>query len=183
MWVVLQPLLGMITGLFGTGITEYFNLKKQKLDLEIRKVEMAHEITLSNMESARVEKLAGMELEKELSVSADALQAASYKTDKSLLMPGMVFTKNQQWMIVLAEVFNRLVRPSSTVFYQLSSTGMFVFFGVMLFKFNDKLLTDVEFIRGSFIMLVDTTLYLASTCTTWYFGIRGVSAARKAGSK
>lgn len=177
---LLQLVLGFITGLLGTATTEYFNYKNKKLDKEIRQMEMQHELVLSDRETARVTKLAEMEVEKELQVSADELQAMSYKNDVAIKIEGMKLSTGQKWMVVFAEVLNRLVRPVSTAWYQVLSLVLWCWFAWMLHEYHDQLLSDTEFFRSSFVMLVDTTLYLATTCTTWFFGVRGVGSGRRA---
>jgi len=115
----LIPLLGGLTGLIGSVVDKFAEAKKAKADLLILKENNRYSEALADKEYARLVKISEIDIEK-LTISTDAaLQDKSYEVFTApMVSSGTKLTGWRLSLAVVTDAFNNLVRPGSTVFYQ-----------------------------------------------------------------
>jgi hypothetical protein len=119
---------------FGTVLGGIFAILNKKTDLELKKMDYAHDLALrdKDIETAKAEAAGRKEV---AIVEGDAAfdvarmnsmaiaQAADHVTASEILAAGSL-----GWMYVLADVFNKLIRPTATVIL----TGMAIYINYLL---------------------------------------------------
>lgn len=172
---------GGATGLLGAAfghITDYYKaklaakqeaarlenqLERRKLDLQRAQMEIDGALRVSQTEGETAQRLAAW---KGLSDSYDS-DAARYATGDP--------AKSSGWFI-LVDVVRGLTRPGVTWYMAALVTYMFVRFvqlvgGLEQAVSHEQMLAIVS-------QIVNSVLYIATTCTLWWFGVRGKSPGR-----
>ena len=158
---LLALLTGGATGLLGTAITagvDYFQAKQRHAqEIELRRLD--HEIALA--EAASVERQVAIEAEAESEKAAWEALKASYQEARQRWSSG-----ESAW-IVFVDVVRGLTRPALTWAF-LALTGIIYF----------TLAAGDAAMRGR---IVETVLYLTTTCVLWWFGGRQLAKRAEAG--
>ena len=168
---------GLLGAVFGH-ITDYFKaklaaqqeaarlanqLEQRKLDLQQTQMEIDGRLKVAQTEAEPAQQLAAF---KALSDSYNS-DAARYATGDQ--------AKNSPWFIFV-DVARGLTRPGVTWYMAALVTYMFVRF-VHLAGGLDQAMSHDQLI-GIIGQIVNTVLYIATTCTLWWFGSRGKSPGR-----
>ena len=172
MWqLILGPILGTVGGLFN----RWLDLKGEKQKAEEREKERGHELAVMDKEYALAERKATLEASiRESEADARAFEASYQFANERLLPDGTKLTPGQRWLALGVDAFTRLIRPTSTVWYQLALAGVFVWSALELRRRGmdalsaEQLGTLVSEIVYSIVAIAETTLF-------WWFGIRGTS--------
>lgn len=172
MW---QLILGPILGLVGSTTQSYFDLKKSRLESEERNKDRIHQKEMLRLESELNIKEISVEQKFELDKIDAKTFSDSYKfgTD-NLIKDDSKLTNGQRWWFVLIEVFTRLIRPSSTTFYQVVNVGFCIYFGYLLNKFGTTVFTENN-IAELFKEMIYSMIGLGETTLLWWYGARGLS--------
>lgn len=184
-------LSGGATGLLGVLLQRFFDLKKQKNDIELLKVNNQHALDMADKsieqtkaEWASREKIADTEAaaaieksKREAMARADevagAIQESSYRADKSTYLTGAVLkskSKVVMWSMALVDAFRGLIRPALTGYLVVITHMMYLRLTDMLAAKGAEL--PVGVIQELITQVVATLLYLATVSVVWWFGTR-----------
>ena len=171
---VSSVLSGGATGLLGVVAQRYADYKNRELDIQLQAQQHLHELAMRDKDAAMLDKewagkiqIAETEARSAVDKSdADAF-AGSYALEPQRYSTG-TFSKGQQWMLVLLDVFRGSVRPALTV-YLCALTTMIYIQSRALLAAEDLSTADA---LGITQLIVGTILYLTTTVTLWWFGTR-----------
>ena len=156
---IIGILTGGATGLLGTLITfgvDFFKRKQEhKHEIELRRVDLE----ISRAESESAERIAAAEAESEESGRAWRALEASYRASTTRWSRG-----DSKWL-VLVDVIRGLTRPALT--------WGFVFLTGCIYFFLSEIDGPIR------VRIIETVLYLTTTCVTWWFGARQVAKVAK----
>lgn len=173
--LILGPILGTVGGLF----TKWLDLKAEKQKAAERDKERAHELTVMDREYTLAEKKLKIESDLKMDEQDAAAFGESYKIFTDKLTPDGAKLKGKQLSFALfIDGFNRLVRPASTVYYQLGVAVLFSWSAWELHLRGVDALTTEQF-GGIVTDIIYSIIAMAETTLFWWFGIRG-SSPRKA---
>ena len=154
---ILAILTGGATGIAGTLVsagTEYFKEKQQHAhEIELRRVEME----MMSTEAQSAERIAAIERESEQMRAEHAALEASYRAATTRMSTG-----DSRWLVAV-DVIRGLTRPVLTLL-------LVTLVGVIYFTLSPE--------HGLEGQIIDTVLYLATTCVLWWFGARHVGRRR-----
>lgn len=168
------PLLGGITGLVGVGVTKYFAHKEAKLASAEKALDRKHDLDVMQFEAKTAADMQTAEQNAIVERADIDLRKVSMQSDAPLLKFADGLSNAQRWLVVLADVFCRFVRPTSTIYFQLLTTGLGVWCAMLLNDIGASLSDGIN-PMSLMIRIVDMILYLTCTSTTWWFGVRGMS--------
>ncbi|MCY3878045.1 MAG: hypothetical protein OXF74_02560 [Rhodobacteraceae bacterium] len=151
-------LLGTGTGVLGTLMsfgTDFFKTRQRHAQsLELRRIDLE----IAQAEAAGAERRAAIDLEADTVQAENEALIASYRQEAARLSrPG------EGGAMLAVDVFRGLMRPGMTLLF-LVLTGAVYF----------KLSADFDFLDLR-ERIIDTILYLTTTCTIWWFGGRQVA--------
>jgi len=181
----LTPIIGGITGLWGSKIEKKHELEKARVDLDILKENNRLQESLADKEYNRLVKVSEIEQEKlDTLTSADTLKA-SYEVFSSPMVPeGTKLTGGKLWIALLVDTFNNLIRPFSTMYYQLLLGCLMGYTIYYLNTYASSMFTTEatkEHLILMFFAILDMILFQASMSLGWWFGNRGMSTRGKKG--
>lgn len=155
-------LVGSIATRIGDYFTKEQELKKTKIDHE-------HEIVLRNIDRKMMQleyegrnKLAVTEGEMAAEVEAAKAFQVSFSTEPKMYSNQSSLTPNQNWLLVVLDFVRGFIRPGITL-YSLIFVTVLYFLGS-----PDEKATITEH-----------AIFLSSTCTMWWFGIRSKGSSKK----
>lgn len=169
---------GGITGLAGTVIQSVYTYKSKQLDIDLEKTKAANEIVERKLDAeimaqewAAKTQVATITAQSETDKADAAALAASYNepaqySEKTLL------THAQNWVMVFLDALRAIIRPGLTIYLCAVTT--------MIYIQTRSLITGNP--TDSFALLeklVDTILYLTTTCILWWFGSRNKTKGAK----
>lgn len=172
MWqLILGPILGTVGGLFN----RWIDLKGEKQKADEREKERSHELAVMDKEYAIAERRATLEASiRESEADARAFEASYQFANDRLLPEGSKLSPAQRWLALGVDAFSRLIRPMSTVWYQLALGGVFVWSALELRQRGLEALSAEQF--GALVSeIIYSIVALAETTLLWWFGIRGTS--------
>lgn len=160
-------LSGGATGLLGIGIQRFFDHKAKKLELELNNQKFAHEINLRKVDAEiMAQEWAGRFKVAEVEGDAKAFDTALTSEPKRYY-EGTDLTPKQKWLMVGLDFIRGIVRPGLTLY--LCAITTIVYFqaaevmGNSILPFQAYDLVD---------KIVQTVLYLTTTCVLFWFGAR-----------
>ena len=172
---VLGVLGGGVTGLFGVVAQRYFDLKKLDKDLEAQRDRNAHEIAKMEAEGRLMEKeyaartqIALSEAEGKAAVADASTLAASFDTEPKRYSDPTRADKTQNWLLVILDFIRGLVRPGLTMYLCAVTTLIYIDAHLSLQGKNVSPEQAMEVMK----LVIETVLYLTTTCTAWWFGTR-----------
>lgn len=182
-WTALSPILGGITGLLGSFVEKRHEVAKAKIDLEVLKENNRLAKSLADKEYARLVKISEIEVEKmTLTTEAESLQK-SYEIFTSAMVPeGTKLTGGKLWLALLVDTFNNLIRPFSTMYYQILLGGLMTYTLYYLNTYAPEMLSTPDLklqLLAILFAIIDMILFLASMSLGWWFGNRGMSLRGK----
>lgn len=167
---------GGLTGLLGTVISKVADFKTKKLEMEMAVQQAAHDVEMAKVRMQEIAAKGAIDTKIE-QVKADAVtNAADAATLKAaveaeasvgrLSEPAKV-TSKQEWIFVIIDAIRAMVRPGLTIYLCLITTMMYLqarklMGGAMLPEQAAGILTEI----------VNTVLYLTTTCVLFWFGTR-----------
>lgn len=160
---------GGVTGLLGAVITKYSEYKTKQLDIERTKLQHLHEAAMKELDAAIMEKefasrvrVAEIEGESAIEISADDAFAKSYDVEpQRYSSPKSTIAQN--WALVVLDFIRGFVRPGLTIYLCVVVTLMY------MQARHSAMTTEIA------MKIVETVLYLSTTCVLWWFGIRSRS--------
>ncbi len=162
---LLSILTGGATGLLGTAVsffTSYVQAKQRHTqEMDLRRLDLE----ISRAEAASAERVAAIEAESERDQAAWSALEASYRTASRRWSRG-----DSKWL-VFVDVVRGLTRPGLTFLF----VGLV---GAIYFALGGSDMETID-IRPR---IIDTVLYLATTCVLWWFGARQLAKRAEAGS-
>ncbi|MGA6925664.1 MAG: hypothetical protein WBY88_08280 [Desulfosarcina sp.] len=160
-------LLGTIGSVF-TNVFDFFKKRQQdKQELELRRLD----IQMMDKEYSHRKSIAAIDMETELTKSADALLAASYAADKATYANKGKLGPVSNLLMVLVDLLRGLVRPVMTGYmvYEVHIMRGTVE-GILSSAGIDALTAPVAL--DIYKSIVDMILFLAAASFTWWFGTR-----------
>lgn len=177
---------GGATGIIGVVAQRYADYKNKQLDLQLLDKKNSHEIDMRNADAAimaqewaartRVADIAAGQAKVVAKTEADAAVdvADAEAFEKSFTLEplkyseGVTYTKNQGWLMVIADAVKGIVRPGLTVYLCAITTSIYL---------DAKALMALKEVSSTqaydLVMLITrTVLYLTVTCVLWWFGTR-----------
>ena len=156
----LSIVTGGATGLLGTvisGVTQFVQAQqKHAQEMELRRLDLE----MMDREAASAERITAIEAETAESAAQWAAFEASYKEAGHRWSAG-----DSKWLVVV-DIVRGLTRPGLTwAFVALTGT---IYFTIAVPEDQSR--------------IVNTILYLATTCVLWWFGARQVGKAPGAGA-
>ena len=132
-------------------------IAKRKADQEIMATEYAGKLKVAQEEGATARDVA----------ESKAFEASVLREPERYSAAGSA-TAGQNWLLVLLDVLRGSVRPLLTIY--LCALTTYVWFQVRTLVATEDL--QPQDVLGIWTKVVDTILYLFTTCTLWYFGTR-----------
>lgn len=174
-----MDILSLVTSVFGGGITglvgsitqHVLEFKTKKLELEANRDKFAHEERMVKAEAevmaqewAARTKVAEVESAAKIETADAAAFAASFNEPARYAEH---VTEKQNWFMVGLDVLRGVVRPGLTLYLCVLTTLLYL-------KAQRMLPHDLapEQALGLVNEIVNTILYLTTTCILWWFGTR-----------
>ena len=162
---LLSILTGGATGLLGTAVsffTSYFQARQRHAqEMELRRLDLE----MTEAEAASAERVAAVEAESARDQAAWSALETSYRAASRRWSRG-----DSKWL-VFVDVVRGLTRPGLTFLF----VGLV---GAIYFTLGGSDMETID-IRPH---IIDTVLYLATTCVLWWFGARQLAKRAEAGS-
>ena len=151
-------LSGGVTGLLGTGlsfITDFFKRRQAHAqELELRRLDME----FAQIEAAGIERAAQIEADGERDRAAwSALEQSYREAAYRWSRPG------DGWLMKLVDFTRGMTRPGLTFLFVILTGTIYFSLG------TDSGITEWEGVRWK---IIETVLYLNTTCVLWWFGAR-----------
>ncbi|MGC2166365.1 MAG: hypothetical protein WA632_10155 [Gallionella sp.] len=189
---------GGATGLVGVLFQKFFEYKAKQQDLELVRINNEHARQLAQMDVEKAktaaqatEHVADMEAEAQMrSAELDAQAradeaaardyAASIESDRATysdpkLQSRSKFARN---MMTIVDSVRGLIRPVLTVYLVIIATVMF-FWAKDLAAPSGASVLDPASAAVIVKSVIDTLMYLATTCVVWWFGVRPTAKTKQ----
>lgn len=181
MWSLLGSILsGGVTGLFGVLIQRFFDYKSKKLDIEVEKAKFEHDLALRKADAeimaqewASRTKVVEIEERGKVDVADANAFAVALTNEPKLYSEKAILSTSQSWLFVLLDLFRGLVRPLLTVYLCTITTMIYIQAYRML---NTSM--SLEEAIGLLDKIIETILYLTTTCVLFWFGTRNKANAK-----
>jgi hypothetical protein len=166
--ILASLLSGGATGLLGMGIQKFFDYKSKKIDQE-------HEIALrkADAEIMREEwaartKVAEVEGEAKVEVEDSKAFNTALTSEPKRFYEGTDYSPKQKWLMIGLDFIRGIVRPGLSLYLCAITTVIY---------FKAASLLDVDIILPGMAydlvnQIIQTVLYLTTTCVLFWFGIR-----------
>jgi len=175
---------GGATGLLGVALQRYADYKKQQADLDLQKEQHAHDLAMKNADAeiakqewAARTQVARVEGEAKVGAAAEEAFAASFKLEPTRYSEGAAYTPNQAWLLVVLDFLRGLVRPGLTVYLCWITTQTYWEAQRLVAGYGIAMKADEAL--GLLQLIVNTILYLTTTCCLWWFGTRNAQTPPK----
>ncbi len=154
---------GGLTGLLGSAIGKYFDFQSKKLDIQLEQSRFEHEQAL-----AQLQYTATVEVE-----DSKAFKEAQTNEPKQYYT-GTEYTPTQRWFALGLDFLRGLVRPVLTGYLCVLTT--------LIYIKAERLLNGNIILPGMALdlttQIIQTILYLTTTCVCFWFGSRGNKAPK-----
>ncbi len=156
---------GGITGLLGSVTQRIFEYKTKKLEIELQKNKFENDVALKqlDMQAAVSHDKTVIEVEDSKAFKA-ALESEPKKYSEGQL------TTRQQWVMVFLDFVRGIIRPALTIYLCGITTAIYfqakTLMGTMI---------PVDSAYNLVSQIVNTILYLTTTCVLFWFGTRNKS--------
>lgn len=179
-WELVSSLFGGgLVGLLGTVISKFFEYRTKKLDIELQAAKYANEIAMKRVEGelmaqewAARTKVAEVEGHTKMDVADSEAFAASFN-EPVRYSEGVSPTSAQGWLLILLDSFRAIIRPALTLYLCILTTLLY-FDAHKLLRANDFTQSQAE---ALVLRIIETILFLTTTCVLWWFGTRNKQAA------
>lgn len=167
---------GGLTGLIGGAVQKVFDYKTKKLEIEANRERYAHDVAMKKADAEIMQqewaartKVADIEASARIEVEDSKAFAESIRSDdKNYLDYLDKLNSKQDWFFVILEFIRGIIRPALTLYLCLITT-------VIYFKATKLMGADIILPGMAYDLLtqiINTVLYLTTTCVLWYFGSR-----------
>jgi hypothetical protein len=166
---------GGMTGLFGVAVQRFADFYNKKLDIEINRDKLEHELQLRKLDiqmlkeewQARVT-VADIEATAQQDVAESNAFAASFKEGPTYSGKITRHSSGQKWALVILDFIRGIVRPGLTVYLCVLTTLVYLHARKIMGGVVIDSVDAVEILR----LIIGTILYLTTTCVLHYFGTR-----------
>lgn len=172
---------GGITGLLGVAFQRFFDFLKVKQELQLKKLEMDHEVAMRREDAAIMAqewaartKVAEIETAGRENVAAENAFAASFAMEPKQYSAKVQLGPVTGFMLVLLDFLRGIVRPGLTIYLCAITTLIYIEARAVLS--GVAVLTNSEALEVH-NLIVSTILYLTTTCVLWWFGTRNKGKA------
>lgn len=157
---------GGITGLIGSGISIFGEIKKQKMIYE-------HEESMEGL------KQDGMRLQMDIiakqaeaSINLSEMESftQSQKNDAASYSKGQELTGGQKWLMVIVDFLRGMIRPSMTIYMTILTTLIYMQVMDLVDGLEGVLDQNLAVQLSQQVILV--ILYITTTVILWWFGTR-----------
>lgn len=189
-------LSGGATGLLGAVFQRLFDYKAKQQDLELVKLNNQHAQELARIDADKAnrlaqsaEKIAEEEAQSRLQMAevdaqskAEEAAARSYmasvESDRATYLDpkSQARSKFARVMMTVVDSFRGLIRPVLTLYLVVIASMMFFWAKDMAAASGTAITGDKAYELVT--KIVDTLLYLSSTCVVWWFGVRPTAKAK-----
>ena len=167
---------GGLTGLLGGAIQKIFDYKSKKLEIEMNREKFAHDVAMKKADAeimaqewAARTKVADIEANARIEVEDSKAFATSIKADdKNYLDYLDKLNDKQDWLFVILEFLRGIIRPTLTLYLCVITT--IIYFKAVKLMNADIILPGMAY--DILTQIINTVLYLTTTCVLWYFGTR-----------
>lgn len=174
-------LSGGVTGLLGIGVQRFFDWKAEQLKLQVQESRQAHEVAMTRanaevmaQEWAQRSKVAQIEADGRSDIADAGAFAASFQLEPRRYAEGKRpggWVGKAGWLLMVAVDFLRgIVRPALTVYLCALTTLIYFEASGLLERYGMVIPVDQAFSLVS--RIIETILYLTTTCMLWWFGTR-----------
>ena len=171
---------GGATGLIGVVAQRVADYKNKQLDMQLEAQRFSHEVEKRkiDMEIMKQEWAGRAQVAVEEARGAEAVAdakalAASFAMEPQSYVGDRKLTSRQVWLMVLLDVLRGSIRPVLTIYLCVLTT--YVWFQVQTVLGKQQL--DVAGAVAVWNLVVQTILYLTTTCVLWWFGTRNKGKA------
>lgn len=168
-------LSGGATGLIGVALQRFFDERNKRLDLELSAQKFEHDIALREVDAkiqaeewASRTQVAQIEATGKENVADSQAFAGSYNEPQRYATGAT--TVGQTWALVLLDCARGIVRPALTMYLSLITTLMYLHVSQLAPSITTA--DAVPLLH----MIIETVLYLTTTCVMWWFGTRNKGA-------
>jgi len=172
---IMSILTGGASGLLGVIAQRAFDAWNKKQELDKMKAQWEHEAVMKDKDAAIMAQewasrtqIAGTEADAAKDVAQSNAFAESLKSQAVRYSEGKQTGPFLTGCLVLLDVFNGAVRPALTVY--LCALTTYIWFQVRELLKHESL-TPAEAL-GLWTLVIETILYLTTTCVLWHFGTR-----------
>jgi len=169
---VLSVLSGGFTGILGTAIQSVYQYKTRKLDIELEKSKAANEleqrkldIEQTKQEWASRTQIAEITAHGEVDKADAETLSESYQLEPEQYAEKTLLTHAQNWLFVVVDTLKALIRPSLTIY-------LCIITSLIYFQTRGLINTNQGDSFALLEKLVNTILYVTTTCILWWFGSR-----------
>lgn len=162
---------GGITGLIGTAVQGFYQYKSKQLDIQLEQSKFSHELEQRKLDAEIMEKeyaartqIAEVNANAEVDKADAAALAASYNEPARYSEPTLL-THTQNWVMVALDGLRAIIRPGLTIYLCAITTMIYV-------QTRGLINGDPGDSFALLTKLIDTILYLTTTCVLWWFGSR-----------
>ncbi len=141
-----------------------FELEKRKIDIQVTQAEWAGRTRVAETEAG-----AAMDVAQSNAFAVSLLKEPERYSSSDRLTTG------QNWILVLLDFLRGIVRPALTVY--LCALTTYIWWQVRTLISTEDL--DPAAVLDIWKMVVNTILYLTTTCILWWFGTRNKGQAPK----
>lgn len=169
---VLSVLSGGFTGILGTAIQSVYQYKTRKLDIDLEKQKGLNEIEQRKLDIEQTKQewasrtqIAEITTAGEVDKADAELLGKSYELEPQQYSEKTLLTRAQNWMFVIVDALRAIIRPGLTIYLAAITT--------MIYIQTRGLITTNQ--ADSFALLeklVNTILYLTTSCVLFWFGSR-----------
>jgi len=168
---------GGLTGLLGVAFQRFFDFLKVKQEIEMRKLDQAHEINMRKADAeimaqewAARTQVATIEGASKEAVAADNAFAASFAMEPKQYSAKVKVGPFAGFLLVLIDFLRGIVRPGLTVYLCVITTLIYLEAKAIMATVDWALETAQAVSIHE--RIVATILYLTTTCVLWWFGTR-----------
>lgn len=158
---------GGLTGLIGIGVQRYYEYKTKQLDLQAQNDKFSHEIDMKRQDLAIMAQewagrtsVASVEASDHANVADSQAFQTALTSEPSKFSDASKLTPEQEWVMVGLDLVRGLIRPTLTIYLCLLTT--------LLYFQTKGVPPDASVLKS----IIDTILYLTTTCVLFWFGSR-----------
>lgn len=177
---------GGLTGLLGVAFQRFFDFLHVKQELAMKRVDHEHEINMRRVDGelmaqewAQRTKVAEIEAAGKEAVADAGAFAASFAMEPKQYSQRVKTGPVTGFMLVLLDLIRGIIRPGLTVYLCAITTMVYLEAKAVIVMLGKTL--DPVAAMDTYTMIVQTILYLTTTCVLWWFGTR--NKAKPPGAK
>lgn len=177
---------GGVTGILGVAVQRFADYKNKQLDMQASRERMAHEIEMRKVDVEIVEReaqarvqVADIDAQAREAVADTQAFAASYQLEPQRYSDSGKISSKQSWIFVFLDFIRGIVRPGLTIYLCVVTTAMYVHAISLAEREGFAMTGDQAYTLVQ--RIVETVLYLSTTCLLWWFGVR--NRGKQAGLK